>query len=107
MKTLTVPTIVLAGLLMTQGVRAQTAASWSFNGNVTPTITGSNITASNTTLGSHIVTGAFNGSEYYGQDGWPTGAMDPNAYLQVVVGPGSGFYLVLNSITMNLRRSTT
>ena len=99
--------LLITGLLITSKVSAQTAAAWLNNGLVTPNSTGANITASSTTLGSDIVTGAFNGPDYFGEGGWPSGSIDLNAYIQVTVGPNTGYYLVLNSITMNLRRSTT
>jgi hypothetical protein len=99
--------VLITGLLITSKVSAQTSAAWLYNGQVTPSATGANITAGNTTLGSAIVTGAFNGPDYFGEGGWPSGSIDLNAYIQVTLGPNSGYYLVLNSITMNLRRSTT
>jgi hypothetical protein len=92
---------------MVSGVKAQTAAAWTFPGVVTPTTVGAHISASNTTLGSDVVSLGFSGSDFYGQDGWPSGAIDLNAYLQVTVSPSAGYYLVLNSISFNLRRSTT
>jgi hypothetical protein len=88
-------------------VHAQTAGNWNFNGTVTGT-PGANITVSATTFGSSIVSNAFNGgTEFYGQDGWPTGALDPNAYLQFSLTPATSYYLVLNSVTLVIRRSTT
>jgi hypothetical protein len=98
---------LIAVLAMTVDVKAQTAATWTFPGSVTPTTTGANITASNTTIGSDIGSVGFSGTDFYGQDGWPSGAIDLNAYLQVTVAPNTGYYLVLNTISMNLRRSTT
>jgi hypothetical protein len=92
---------------MVSGVKAQTAAAWTFPGVVTPTTVGAQITASNTTIGSDIGSVGFSGSDFFGQDGWPSGAIDLNAYLQVTVSPSTGYYLVLNSISFNLRRSTT
>ncbi len=87
--------------------KAQTAAAWTFPGSVVPTTVGTHLTAGNTTIGSDIGSLGFSGSDFYGQDGWPSGAFDPNAYLQVTVSPNTGYYLVLNSISFNLRRSTT
>jgi hypothetical protein len=98
---------LIAVLAMTVHVKAQTAAGWTFPGSVTPTTTGANITASNTTIGSDVGSVGFSGTDFYGQDGWPSGAIDLNAYLQVIVSPNAGYYLVLNSISFNLRRSTT
>jgi hypothetical protein len=100
-------TLALTALLLTAGAEAQTAANWNFNTTLAAT-TGSNITAPNVSLGSSIVSNAFNGGgEFYGQDGWPTSAIDPNAYLQFSVSPNTGYYLVLNTVTMIIRRSNT
>ena len=99
--------LVVAGLLMVNGSKAQTASSWIFNNTLSGT-PGANITAATVSLGSSIVSGAFNsGVEYYGQDGWPTGAVDPNAYLQFGVAANAGYYLVLNTLTLSIRHSTT
>jgi hypothetical protein len=98
---------LIAALAMTVHAKAQTAATWTFPGSVTPTTTGANITASNTTIGSDIAGLGFSGTDFYGQDGWPSGAIDLNAYLQITVSPNTAYYLVLNSISFNLRRSTT
>jgi len=107
LKTLKVLTLALTALLLAAGAEAQTAGNWGFNNALSGT-PGSNITASGASLGSSIVSNAFNGStEFYGQDGWPTGAIDPNAYLQFSVSPNTGYYLVLNSVTMIIRRSNT
>jgi hypothetical protein len=98
---------LITGLGMVSGVKAQTAAAWTFPGSVAPTTVGAQITASNTTIGSDIGSVGFSGSDFFGQDGWPSGAIDLNAYLQATVSPSTGYYLVLNSISFNLRRSTT
>jgi hypothetical protein len=107
LKALKALTLALTALLLTAGAEAQTAANWGFNNSLSGT-PGSNITASAASLGSSIVSNAFNGStEFYGQDGWPFGAIDPNAYLQFSVSPNTGYYLVLNTVTMIIRRSNT
>ncbi|HEY4287344.1 MAG TPA: hypothetical protein VGN00_09630 [Puia sp.] len=107
LKALKALTLALTALLLTTGAEAQTAANWNFNTTLAAT-TGSNITAPNVSLGSSIVSNAFNGGgEFYGQDGWPTGAIDPNAYLQFSVNTTTGHYLVLNTVTMVIRRSNT
>jgi hypothetical protein len=108
MKTLTV--LVIAGLWLSGSAQAQTAAAWNFTGNsAAANTTGANITASSVTMGSDITGGPqFNGTDFYGLDGWPTTAtIDPNAYMQFGISPNSGFYLVLNTMSMYLRRSTT
>jgi len=107
LKALKALTLALTALLLASGAEAQTAANWNFNTTLAAT-TGSNITAPSISLGSSIVSNAFNGGgEFYGQDGWPTGAIDPNAYLQFSVSPSTGYYLVLNTVTMIIRRSNT
>jgi len=107
LKTFKALTLALTALLLAAVAEAQTAGNWGFNNSLTGT-PGSNITAGSASLGSSIVSNAFNGStEFYGQDGWPSGAVDPNAYLQFLVSPTTGYYLVLNSVTMVIRRSNT
>ena len=100
-------TLALLTLLLAVGARAQTAANWNFNATLSGT-PGSNLTTPAVTIGSAIPSNAFNGGgEFYGQDGWPTGAIDPNAYLQFSVSPNTGYYMVLNTVTMIVRRSNT
>jgi hypothetical protein len=109
MKTFRLPVLasVIAGLLMVNGLKAQTASSWIFNNTLSGT-PGAHITGADVSLGSSILSGAFNGGvEYYGQDGWPTGAADPNAYLQFGVAANAAYYLMLNKVTLSIRHSTT
>src|ERR1700761_557560 len=92
MKAITV--LVITGLWMSMGARAQTAAAWNFSGSsVAPSTIGANITATNVTQGPDVTGGGqFSGSDYFGQDGWPaTTTIDPNAYMQFTVSPNSGF----------------
>lgn len=97
---------LISVLGMTISAKAQTAAAWTFPGSVAPTTVGANITASNTTGGSDVGSLAFSGADFYGQNGWPSGSIDLNAYFQVTVTPNTGYYLVLNTISFNIRRST-
>lgn len=107
LKPLKAITLAMTALLFAAGVQSQTVASWGFNKSLSGT-SGANSTASDASLGSSIVSSAFNGSsEFYGQDGWPSSAIDPNAYLQFSVSPNTGYYLVLNTVTMVIRRSNT
>lgn len=100
-------TLALAMLVLAPGAQAQTAANWNFNSSLSGT-PGSNITAGAALLGSAIPSSSFNGgSEFFGQDGWPSGAIDLNAYLQFSVSPAIGHYLVLNTVSMIVRRSNT
>jgi hypothetical protein len=87
--------------------KGQNVGNWTFNNILTGTGTSSN-TVSAVTLGSAIITGAYNGGTvYFGEDGWPTGALDPNAYLQFSLTPNSGKLLSLTYLAMEIRRSTT
>ena len=107
MKTLTV--LVIAGLWLSGGAQAQTAVAWNFTGSsAAANTTGANITASSVTMGSDVTGGAqFSGTDFFGQDGWPaTTTIDLNAYMQFVISPHSGYYLVLNTISLQLRHSS-
>jgi hypothetical protein len=107
MKAITV--LVIAGLWMSTDARAQTAASWNFTGSSAAANTiGANITASSVTMGSDVTGGAqFSGADFFGQDGWPaTTTIDPSAYMQFVISPSSGYYLQLNTLSLQLRHST-
>jgi hypothetical protein len=101
--------LFIISLLPASATTAQTAATWSFNNTTAATVgTGEFLTASNVTVGSDIGSIAFNGTDFYGQDGWPaTTTMDANAYFQFTLTANSNYYLVLNTISLALRRSTT
>ncbi len=87
-------------------VHSQTVANWNFNGTLNGT-GGTSVTASPAAL-SATTAGSFNaGSEYYGEGGWPAGAIDPSVYLQFTLSANTGYYLSLNSVTLAIRRSTT
>lgn len=102
------PALALAFLLALPGSHAQTAATWDFTNTLTGA-PGAHISAANISVGSAIPTTAFNsGTEWYGQDGWTAaGTPDMNAYVQFTVTAGSGYYLVLNNLSLTLRRSNT
>ena len=101
--------LFVSALLPAPATRAQTAATWSFNNTTAATVAGGgHLTASNVTTGSDIGSIAFNGSDFYGQDGWPTATtIDANAYFQFTLTANSNYYLVLNTASLALRRSTT
>jgi len=95
-------------LLTVAGAGAQTAEAWNLNGVVYATTLATGVHSTTVSLGSAIGSGQYNaGSEYFGENGWPSGGLDLNAYLQIPVGPNSGYYLNLSSITLTMRRSTT
>jgi len=99
--------LVLAGLLIAFSAQSQTAGNWNMNGTLTGTA-GSHISLGTIGLGSSIVSGTFNGgTEYYGEGGWPTGAIDLNAYTEFTLTAGTGYYLVLNNVSLIQRRSST
>jgi hypothetical protein len=105
MKTLTVLFFLM---ISAAGLQAQVAANWSFpGGSASATSVGQNISASAITAGSDVGGLGNSGSDFFGYDNWPSGAIDLNAYLQLQVSASSSYYLVLNSISLNLRRSTT
>lgn len=100
-------TLFLTTLAFAQAIpaRAQTAGNWNFNNTLAGTA-GTNITVTSASFGSAIGSSSYNG-EYFGQDGWPAGGLNSNAYLQVSLAPASSYYLVLNSVTLIIRHSTT
>ncbi|HEY4062052.1 MAG TPA: T9SS type A sorting domain-containing protein [Puia sp.] len=99
--------LFIAGLLILPGAWAQTAGNWNFNNTLAGTA-GSHISTPNFSFGSDIPATSYNsGTEWYGEGGWPTGALDPNAYYQFTVTGNAGYYLVLNSVTLVIRRSST
>jgi hypothetical protein len=98
--------LIMISWLTMPGARAQTAANWSFTNTLTAT-PGANLSAPNVTLGTSIVSNAFNaGTEFFGQDGWPSGALDPNAYLQFTVSANAGYIEALNTVILTIRHSS-
>jgi len=98
---------LLSSLAFLPAAQAQTAGNWNFNGTLAGTA-GSSITVSGASLGTGIPSTSFNGgTEYYGENGWPAGALDPNAYMQFTLTATSAHYLVLNTVNLVQRRSNT
>jgi len=88
-------------------INAQSIGNWTFDNILTGT-PGTHNTVSAASLGSSITLGAYNGGTvYFGEGGWPAGALDLNAYLQFSLIPNSGYTLSISSLVMNVRRSTT
>lgn len=85
---------------------SQAIGIWTFNGVLTGT-GGTYNTASSANFSAGIPTRAFNGNEYFGENGWPAGALDPNAYLQFSVTPNAGYQVDISSIVLRIRRSNT
>ena len=86
---------------------SQAIGNWTFN-NTTSGTGGTNNTVSIADFSATIPTKAYNGSTvYYGEGGWPSGALDPSAYLQFTITPNTGYQLDISSVVLTMRRSTT
>ncbi|MBX2921850.1 MAG: hypothetical protein KF746_06645 [Chitinophagaceae bacterium] len=88
--------------------RSQAAVgNWTFNNTLAGTA-GTQNTVSAASLSPSIPSGAYNGGTvYFGEGGWPTGAINTNMYLEFTLTPNVGYTLNLSSIDLVLRRSTT
>jgi hypothetical protein len=99
--------LLIAGLFCIPAFSQAQLGNWTFNNVLSGTGSTYN-TVNAASLGSAITTGAYNGGTvFFGEDGWPSGALDPNAYLEFALTPISGRSLSLLSINMLIRRSTT
>lgn len=86
---------------------AQAIGNWTFT-NSTAGTGGTYNTVSAADFSSAIPTRAFNGSsEYFGEGGWPTGAINTSTYLEFSITPNSGYQLDLSSVVIRFRRSNT
>lgn len=86
---------------------SQIIGNWTFTNSTAGTgATYNTVSAADFSAG--IPTRAFNGSsEYYGEGGWPAGAINTSTYLEFSISPNTGYQLDLMSITLRLRRSNT
>jgi hypothetical protein len=86
---------------------SQTIGDWTFTGSTAGTGASHN-TVSAADFSSAITTKVYHGaSEYYGENGWPSGALDPTSYIQFTITPNTGYQLDLSSVVLRMRRSTT
>jgi hypothetical protein len=86
---------------------SQIIGNWTFTNSSAGT-GGTYNTVSAADFSGTIPTRAFNSSsEYYGEGGWPTGAINTGTYLEFSISPNTGYQLDLMSITLRLRRSNT
>ncbi|THU35876.1 T9SS type A sorting domain-containing protein [Niastella caeni] len=86
---------------------SQTIGNWTFNNTLTGT-GGTYNTVSNADFSGAIPTKVFHGSvEYYGENGWPSGAINTSSYLEFSISPNAGYQLDLSSVIVRIRRSTT
>lgn len=92
---------------VSQALTAQNVGNWTLNNTLTGVGTAFN-TAGNVSAGSGISSTAFNGgTEWYGEGGWPTGALNTNAYIEFSLTPIAGYELNLSGLVLRIRRSNT
>ncbi len=97
----------MALLLVFGKLQSQTVANWTLN-NTLAGVGTPHSSAGSLSLGSGVSSGSFNGGvEYFGQDGWPTGALNTSTYVQFTISPTAGHELHLSSVTLRIRRSNT
>jgi hypothetical protein len=86
---------------------SQIVGNWTFTNSSAGT-GGTYNTVSAADFSGTIPARAFNSSsEYYGEGGWPAGAINTSTYLEFSISPNTGYQLDLMSITLRLRRSNT
>jgi hypothetical protein len=86
---------------------SQAIGNWNFNGSTSGT-GGTYNTVSIADFSAAIPTKAYNGGTvYFGEDGWPFGALNPSAYLEFTITPNTGYHIDLSSVVLTMRRSTT
>jgi hypothetical protein len=98
---------LLLQALITIPCLSQTIGNWTFNNTITGTGSTNN-TVSTADFSAGIPGRAFNGGgEYFGEGGWPAGALNTGAYLQFSITPNTGYQLDLTNIVLRIRRSNT
>lgn len=86
---------------------SQTIGSWTFTSTIAGT-GGTYNTVSVADFSAGIPTKVFNtSSEYYGENGWPAGALNTGAYVEFSISPNTGYQLDLSSVILRFRRSNT
>lgn len=95
--------IILFPLLLS----SQIIGEWTFSSTTNGT-SGTFNTVSIADFSPAIPSKAYNaGSEYFGHDGWPTGAIDLSRYMQFQLTPNTGYALNLLSLILRMRHSST
>lgn len=103
--------LVMGLLLLFAGIctrlHSQVIGTWNFNSSIAGVAGPLNsVTAAD--FSAAVGSTAFNASmEYYGHNGWPTGALDPAVYIQFTLTPNTGYALNINSLILRLRHSNT
>lgn len=86
---------------------SQTIGNWTFTNSMAGT-GGTFNTVSTADFSAGIPSKVFNSSsEYYGENGWPSGALNTGAYIEFSISPNTGYQLNLSAVTLRLRRSNT
>jgi len=85
---------------------SQTVGNWNFNNTINGTA-GTYNTVSVANFSAAIPTKTHNGTEYYGENGWPAGGINLSTYLDFTLTPVPGHALNLLSIHLRMRRSNT
>lgn len=99
--------LVLGLLLCQLSSQSQSIGVWTLNNTLAGTGTPFN-SVGNVSLGSAISSGAFNGgTEYYGENGWPAGALNTNAYVEFSLSPYMSSLMHMSTLTIRMRRSNT
>ncbi|MFT3933817.1 MAG: hypothetical protein QM726_09405 [Chitinophagaceae bacterium] len=99
--------LVISFLFGNQHADAQTIGNWTFNSTLVGT-PGSYNTVSNSDFSPSVPIRTFNGgTEYYGENGWPSGGINTSMYLEFSLTPSSGYQLDISSIVLTMRRSNT
>jgi hypothetical protein len=86
---------------------SQTIGNWTFNNTLVGT-GGTHNTVSTADFSGSVPSKAYNsGTEYFGENGWPSGALNSSMYLQFSITPNVGYQLDLTRIVLTIRRSNT
>jgi len=90
-----------------QKASGQVIGNWNFN-NVLSGTPGLFNTVGTADFSASVPIHSFNsGTEYFGENGWPAGAVNTAMYMEFSLSPNSGYQLDISSIVLTMRRSNT
>lgn len=99
--------LVILSLTLSFDSNAQLIGTWNFTGN-TAGIAGTDNSVSAADFSVSVPTRAFNGgTEYFGENGWPSAGINTSYYMQFTLTPNSGHFLSIFSVVLRMRRSNT
>ncbi|MEP6750038.1 MAG: hypothetical protein ABJB86_20025 [Bacteroidota bacterium] len=85
----------------------QSIGNWTFNNVLTGT-PGLHNVVSLADFSSSVPIHSFNGgTEYYGENGWPSGAVNTAMYMEFSLTPSTGYQLDISTLVLTMRRSNT